>query len=442
MAALPSVDRAGIELPSTERALLPHENGGHRVTIRVDNYSHILSAYGDAAVQIATATVDLLIDQLRAGPCAAATPRPGLIELMFGQMPAGDVAGVVEAVIADLALHPVRLGDIDVHLALTCPALPEADRSTSSLPMPVCMPAGDDEDWAAQYRCDMTLAAQALAALDEGRLDLCWQAVRSANAPEQVLYHEGLARLLGRDGQLLSPGTFIPALERLGLVRAFDRDVFMLVLDELEHFPGARLGVNISAQSARLDGWWFSTLERLRAKPDLARRLVVEITETAALTGEVHRFASALRRLGCRIALDDFGVGHASVRNAMALSPDIIKVDAFFLRRAGMSEQSEALLEHLVGIAAHCAPVVIVEGVETAEQSRMAGRLQARYQSPANACWQQGYHFGRPGHWREWRHDASPEASDVQVVSLGQLAARPGTGFRAWHNLSGSGRAS
>jgi EAL domain-containing protein (putative c-di-GMP-specific phosphodiesterase class I) len=298
------------------------------------------------------------------------------------------------------------------------------------------MPAGDDEDWAAQYRRDMMLAAQALAGTEEERLELRWQAVRSASAPERALYHEGLARLISREGQPLSPAAFVPALERLGLVRAFDRDVFTLVLNELENFPGARLGVNISAQSARLDGWWFSTLERLRANPDLARRLVVEITETAALTGEAHRFVSALRRLGCRIALDDFGVGHASVRNAMALMPDIIKVDAFFLRRAGSSDQSEALLEHLVGIAAHCAPVVIVEGVETAAQSRMAERLQARYQSPANACWQQGYHFGHAVHWREWRH----EASEAQVVPLRELGARAGTGFQAWNSLAGLGR--
>lgn len=437
MAALPSVDRAGIPHPRTEIAVLPNGNGDHRVTIRVDNYSHILSAYGDAAVQIAAATIDLLVDQLRVDRCTAAMSRPGLIELSFGRAAAPDGAEIVESVIVDLARHPVRFGDDDVHLALTCPALPEADRSTSSLPMPICAPAGDDEDWAAQYRCDMRLAAHALAALEEGRLDLCWQPVRSANAPDHLLYHEGLARLIGRDGQALSPGVFVPALERLGLVRAFDRDVFALVLSELEHFPGARLGVNISAHSARRDGWWFSTLERLRAAPDLARRLVVEITETAALTAEAHRFVSALRRLGCRIALDDFGVGHASVRNAMSLSPDIIKVDAFFLRRAGASEQGEALLEHLVGIAAHCAPVVIVEGVETAEQSRMAEQLQVRYQSPTNACWQQGYHFGQPVHWREWRH----EASEVQVVSLRQLAARTGTGFQAWNSFTGLGRA-
>jgi len=437
MAALPSVERAGIDQPSKQLAILPHENGETRVTIRVDNYSHILSAYGDAAVEIAAATVDLVVDRLRVARCFAAMPRPGLIELSFGHRTAQEAAGIVEAAAADLACHPVRLGGIDVHLALTCPAMPDADRSTSSLPAPACMPAGDDEDWAAQYRCDMNIAAQTLAALEDNRLSLSWQAVRSAGEPGQVLYHEGLARIIGLDGELQSPGVFVPALERLGLVRAFDRHVVMLVLDELDYFPGARLGVNISAQSATLDAWWSSAIERLRASPAMARRLVVEITETAALTNEAHRLVAVLRQLGCRIALDDFGVGHASVRNALAMSPDMIKVDAFFLRRAGGSDEGEALLEHLIGIAAHCAPIVIVEGVETAEQSKMSERLQARYMSPANSCWQQGYHFGKPTHWREWRHDVA----EPQVVPLRQLADRGVTGFKPWTDLTGLGRA-
>lgn len=437
MAALPSVDCSGTDRSHLPLAVLPHEGGAQPVTIRVDNYSHIRSAYGDAAVAIAVATVDLFADQLKGSWCSAAMPRPGFIELDFGCLPATQIAGIVEAAIAGLAAHPVRLGDVDVHLALTCQALPEADRSTSSLPAAVCVPSGDGEDWAAQYRRDMSVASAALAALDEGRLDLCWQAVRSAGAPEKILYHEGLARLMGRDGRIQSPAVFVPALERLGLARAFDRHVFGLVLDELENFPGARLGVNISAQSARLDAWWHGALERLRAAPDLAQRLVVEITETAVLDGDAARFIGVLRRLGCRVALDDFGVGHASVRNAMALSPDIIKVDAFFLRRAGASQQGEALLAHLIGIAAHCAPIVIVEGVETAEQSRMTERLQAQYMSPANACWQQGYHFGQPAHWREWRH----AASDPKVVPLRSLGSREETGFRAWRDLTGLGHA-
>lgn len=437
MAALPSVDLAGLDQPVMDIAVLPHENDVSRVTIRVDNYSHIQSAYGDAAAEILAASVDLFVDQLRVLPCSITMPKPGLISLAFGRKTAQEAAGLVEVVMADLASQPIRLGDVDIYLSLTCPALPEADRSPSSLPAPACQPVGDDEEWAIQYRSDMQIASQVLAAIEDGRISLSWQAVRAAGSPDRVLYHEALARLIGLDGQMHSPGVFVPALERLGLSRLFDRHIVSLVIDELAYFPGARLGVNVSGQSARLDHWWAAALERLTDAPQLAQRLVVEITETAALAPESGRFVSELRTLGCRIALDDFGVGHASVRSAMALSPDIIKVDAFFLRRAGMGDRGEALLEHLIGIAAHCAPIVIVEGVETAEQSQMVGALQAHHFTPANACWQQGYHFGQPSHWREWRH----QQAEPQPVSLSQLAARPATGFRAWKDFTGLGHA-
>ena len=68
MAALPSLERDAVNPAHREIVLLPHENGETRVTIRVDNYSHILSAYGDAAVEIAAATVDLqCCDQVDGG---------------------------------------------------------------------------------------------------------------------------------------------------------------------------------------------------------------------------------------------------------------------------------------------------------------------------------------------------------------------------------------
>lgn len=432
MAAVLTVERAGITPDTQQIVALPHESDATSVTIRVDNYSHILSAYGDAAVDVAIATVDLVAEQLRLGACSVSRRHPGLIEIAFGPETAERAADILEVAIAGLTCHPVRLGNLDFHLALTASALPQADRSSSSLPAAVCTPAGDGEEWAAQYRRDMVVAADAMTALTEGRLELVWQAIRSARQPERLLYHEALARLVDGKGGMLSPGDVIPALERLGLVRAFDRHVMALVLDELEHFPGARLGVNISAQSARLDGWWSSMFERLRAAPGVARRLVVEITETAALEGDAHAFVAELRRLGCRVALDDFGVGHASVRNAMTLAPDIIKVDAFFLRRAGFCDQDNALLDHLIGIAAHCAPIVVVEGVESGVQSNLAEQHQARYLGSGGGCWQQGYHFGQPTSWREWRH----EPAEPRVVPLRDLS-RASTGFRAWSGLSG-----
>ena len=63
----------------------------------------------------------------------------------------------------------------------------------------------------------------------------------------------------------------------------------------------------------------------LRKRPELAHRLVVEITETAALDDldELARFVETLRHAGCRVALDDFGAGHTSLRHLQVLAVDI-----------------------------------------------------------------------------------------------------------------------
>ncbi|BAK66828.1 conserved hypothetical protein [Sphingobium sp. SYK-6] len=436
MTAVLNADLVGADSSTRQLATLSHENGAVEVTIRIDNFSHIESAFGCAGIRAAAAMIDMIVGQSGQGMRFPRAHRPDLIAISFGQKSVHEAARRLEALIADLSSSPVEVGGRCFHLAVSCPVFPEANSLASSPVLPAGEPACDDEAWAEAYRRDMAVAVEVLAAMADGRVDLSWQPVLSMQSQGEVLYHEALARLTAATGEARSPGDFFPALERLGLVRAFDRHVMGLALDEMENFPGARLGINISAQSARIDGWWSSMFDRLRAAPDVAGRLVVEITETAALAGEAHAFVARLRRLGCRVALDDFGVGHSSIRNAMALSPDIIKIDAFFLRRVTLSAHGEAMLEHILGLAAHMAPIVIVEGVETEEQSEIAERLQSRYATPLNACWQQGYHVGLPSLWRRWRYEDEPV-----VVPLHQLGR--GTGrFRPWSpNYQPGGRA-
>jgi len=386
-----------------------------------------LSAYGAVAAEAAIANLDSVLDQLGGEAGMFEVRRPGLVELSFGHGGRADVADALELALGRLSGEPVRLPGCDLHLALSC--VVAGDEGSCALPDYEA--AGDEGAWAERYRRNMSLAAEALAAMREGRLHLSWQPVRSAAAPAQILYSEALARVVGRDGRVLSPSAFIPAMEALGLMRHFDRRIVTAVLDELENFPAAVLGVNISAQSARLDVWWVSMLARLRRSPDMARRLVVEITESAALHADAHAFVRELRRLGCRVALDDFGVGHASVRNAMALGPDIIKVDGFFLKWAGSDPANYTFLEHMIGVAGVIAPVVIVEGVETAEQSRMAATLQSQ-DGRRSPCWQQGHHLGCASVWRSWTYSRDGDEA-VRSVPLRELSERP----RAFHGGEG-----
>ncbi|WP_250889983.1 EAL domain-containing protein [Sphingobium nicotianae] len=424
-----------VGLPPRTLDTIQDVSGEARVTIRVDNFSHILSAYGAAGITAAVATVDLVLDQIRKGGCSVSTLRPGHAEISFGQRSLLEAAEIVEVVVAELSCRPVHLGDHHFHLAVTCSAASIGTWGTAGHSPSTCEPLHDDEGSAAQYHRDMQVAVDTFAALFDGRFHMSWQPVVAADRPTKVLYNEALARIIGDDGEQLSPALFVPTLERLGLVRAFDRQMVAIVLDELEAFPGAVLGVNISGHSARLDGWWSSLFNRLQ-RSDIADRLVVEITETAALPPEAPMFVRALRKLGCRVALDDFGVGHASVRNAISLCPDIVKIDAFFVRNSGLSDRSGAMLEHLIGIAGNVAPIVIVEGVEGLRQSEHAAQLQARHAGPSGECWQQGYHFGKPSFWRSWRHDGA----EPRVVPLRDLAMHS-TGFRPWFRAASEGQA-
>jgi EAL domain-containing protein (putative c-di-GMP-specific phosphodiesterase class I) len=265
------------------------------------------------------------------------------------------------------------------------------------------------EAWQARYRNDMALAANLLSHASERGVLPAWQAVHDTRAIDQVLYYECLLRKFGEDGRTASPASGIRALERLGLIRILDRMMVQRVLKELETAPDVELGVNISAQSAVCDFWWLDIISRLASVPAVARRLVLEITETSApiSISAMVRFADEMRGLGCRIALDDFGTGHASIRQLLAIRPDIAKIDASFLRRAQCSARGRTLLGHLVGLAGSVATFVTVEGVESEDQSVLAREAGAR--------WQQGYLFGRPSATRNW---SRPFAAREKIENL------------------------
>lgn len=242
-----------------------------------------------------------------------------------------------------------------------------------------------------RYVADMAAAVRVANAIREHSVALAWQPVRGGQDETRILYHEGLLRLIDAEGVPVPAGNLVGVLEALGLVRTLDAHVVGLAIHKLRAEAGLVLGCNISAQSAHLDGWWTPLISVLEREPDLAERLVVEITETTPFVDIdlTRAFVERLRSLGCRIAIDDFGVGHASFRTVQALRPDIIKVDALYLRLALRSDEAGASpLNHLIGLAKWISADVVVEGVENARAQALAVR--------SGATWVQGYHVGVP----------------------------------------------
>jgi len=384
-----------------------------QLAVRVENLGHIRAAYGEGAVDAAHVECVRLTRTFLAGRGIVSPHEVG----RFGALAwtVGSNADSVNtkpavqagALMRTLAKSPICFADQVFHVAPSAACVPTAfadavdgtASQTSSLPdRPFDgESAGHGDDWGLEYRRDMHAAATLFEAMSNDRIEIAWQPVQCPTDPDQILYIEGRLRLVDPDCEISTVASLLAAAERLGLVRALDDYAVARVISELETDPDVKLGINISSQSAKFDEWWLDTIERLKRRPDVASRLIIEITEAAqpSIPSHVSRFADEVRKLGCRIALNDFGAGHASIRHLLALRPDIVKVGGFFLTKAGNSERDETAFRHLVGLVKSLVPIVVVEGVDTAALGHLA--------SDAGADCAQGVLSGAWTVIRPWR---------------------------------------
>jgi diguanylate cyclase (GGDEF)-like protein/PAS domain S-box-containing protein len=267
-----------------------------------------------------------------------------------------------------------------------------------------------------RQRRSLTISDQVQAALREERILFAFQPVVVA-ATEEVDHYECLLRMRTPDGAIVSAGDFVPIIEQLGFIRLIDRYVLDKVMGELDAHPTVRLGLNISGLTAADRPWLRALVSKVRNRPEIASRLIVEITETAALYDieESARFVSALRHAGCSVALDDFGAGHTSLRHLQSLAVDTVKIDGSFIRNLATSPENQVFLRHLLGLAKGFGFATVAECVATAEDAAIlkdegVGLLQ-------------GHHFGWPSLDRPWLFGA-PSSTVETIDSLPPEAIR------------------
>lgn len=231
--------------------------------------------------------------------------------------------------------------------------------------------------------------------LRDNRLLFAFQPVVCA-ATGAVDYFECLLRMREPAGGIVSCGAFISTIEELRLIGVIDGYALEQIVLELLKYPKIRLGLNISSLTA-CDGWWLrSLISLLRGRPELAHRLIVEITETAAFQdiGESARFVDALHHAGCRVALDDFGAGHTSVRQLQTLAVDTVKIDRSLIRNIADHKNKRLLMCDLLALIKSFGVATIAEGVENAEDAATVRAVGFGYL--------QGYHLGLPTIERPW----------------------------------------
>jgi EAL domain-containing protein (putative c-di-GMP-specific phosphodiesterase class I) len=205
----------------------------------------------------------------------------------------------------------------------------------------------------------------------------------------RVCQHEILLRLL-EGARRVGPGYFLAAAERFGMVQEIDRMVVSDAISILEAGGAGTLDVNLSGSSLgdpELLRLIECELSRSGIDPE---RLVIEVTETAAIgnMAAAIEFAAAVKGFGCRLALDDFGVGFGSLYYLKHLPFDYLKIDGEFVRDLTSSPRDRSMIKGIVALAQGLGITTIAEFV--GDEATVAELREIGVDCG------QGYHLGEP----------------------------------------------
>src|SRR6056297_292359 len=185
---------------------------------------------------------------------------------------------------------------------------------------------------------------------------------------------ELLVRLEDADGQLHTASLFMEAAEHYHVARTIDRWVVSNALERIKTLRTRhpRIGtwhINLSGQSVDCDIVLPELLDQIRAHKIEPGILCFEITESAAIHSleEARRFFTALRDLGCQVALDDFGKGLSTFDYLKQLPVDLVKIDGSFVRELAHSELDHAMARSIHEVAKVAGKRTLAEPVESIE---------------------------------------------------------------------------
>jgi PAS domain S-box-containing protein len=245
------------------------------------------------------------------------------------------------------------------------------------------------EHAAAQRELDaLTWIGRIREAIDENRLVLYSQPIvpLAEGQPSEEL----LLRMIGRDNEVIMPGSFLPVAEKYGLIGEIDR--WVITQATRRAATGRRvIEVNLSAASIGPSDLLPFIEQQIREAHANPANLVFEITETALMhditAGEA--FARGLAALGCGLALDDFGTGFGSFTYLKKLPITHHTIDIEFVRDLVTNPDNLHVVKAIVSLARAFGLKTIAEGVED-EQALTLLRAEG-------VDFAQGFHLGRPG---------------------------------------------
>jgi len=219
-------------------------------------------------------------------------------------------------------------------------------------------------------------------ALEDGQIQPWYQPQLSTNTGE-ITGFEALARWTHPTRGILTPADFLPALDQADLLERLAEVMMYHSFAALKSWDEAgvrvpQIGVNFAGselsnpQLIEKITW---DLDRFDLTPD---RLAIEVLETVVASAPddmITRNINALGKMGCRIDLDDFGTGHASIASIRRFSVNRIKIDRSFVMKADRDPEQQRMISAILTMAERLGVETLAEGVETVGEHVILSQL-------------------------------------------------------------------
>lgn len=235
-----------------------------------------------------------------------------------------------------------------------------------------------------------TLSLVRVALDNQTRMTMHYQPIIDL-ASGKTSHYEALLRLLDENGEPCNAGELVKTCEVFGLIGRLDHAVVGACLGDVMRLPeGAGVTINLSGKSIGDPNLLQFIEDRIATLHIDPSRIIFELTETAAFYNldEVRHFVQRIKSLGCRFALDDFGVGFSSFYYIKELDFDYLKLDGSFIVNLPRNQNDQVFVRAMVEISRVFGLSVIAEWVEDQETAAMLRDFGVSYG--------QGSHFGKP----------------------------------------------
>jgi EAL domain-containing protein (putative c-di-GMP-specific phosphodiesterase class I) len=213
-------------------------------------------------------------------------------------------------------------------------------------------------------------------AVGNGNFQIAYQPICDLSSGK-TSHYEALARFNGKH----DTGETVQFMEALGIASGFDLAVANKVISLVDQLPDVHVAFNVSAETIANPASFGVLAAMLAKRRRLAPRLLIEVTETGnigdlAVAGKA---IAALREMGYRVGLDDFGAGAASLNYLHAFTVDFVKFDGKLINQIGQSQRDDALLAGLAKLCAEMKVDTIAEWIESEAMARTALGLGFRH---------------------------------------------------------------